>query len=264
MTDPGEYQPGRRVVGGWRDGSSVELASCVVDAADLPLGPRVRNYLGRQIHESDAGVPRCVRVWFDDSLWWRESFLDGAPLWQANVYVQESTQGGAITTCRPLRARGTAVNVGPWKTAVGVGLAWLGGGGGPSPLQVPTGPVYAAVTEHRAHYAIHQAGTALPWQSTVGPFLIDPDAVYDNGTFYAERFVQALRINWSTTALPLAGPIATWSMQCAVGGGAPPVKTGGIWPIQPNGSMDVTIDTATLITKSFSEVALSFEWVVYA
>lgn len=251
--------PRRGIAGG----ASKELSACVQPLSVVPQGPSasVSPFIGQQIYECREPVARCVRAWFTDTQWFRDSMVAGVPLWQVSLYVMESTEGGPIVTARPLRARGRAINVGPWKVAVGVGAQWLGGIA-PAPNQLPTGLVYVSVTEQKASASVHQCGNVQAQSDSLGPFTIDPDAVFDNGTFYGGRFAEAVRVHWSAGNIAGVPPFPLWQYRTTPGPG--PVRTVGTFPYQAAGTIDLTVDVPIAVEKLYTDVSLSFQWVTYA
>lgn len=249
-------------------GTAKPLSECIFPLAEVPTGPNsgAATFAGLSILDVEVDVPSCVRVSFNQALWFRESTDAGIPQWQVSVYVLEALDAGPLITVRSLRARGCAINVSPGRVMVGVSLCWVGAGAAPLPGTpgYPTGLVQATISDLRAQWAVVSAGNQqLGASLSLGPLVFDPDAIYENGTFYGRRFAEALRVHWRSTALPLAGPIASWQFQYLTGSGVAPVFGAGIWPIEPTGQTDLTIDTGVVITKSFAEVSLSFEWVIY-
>lgn len=249
-------------------GAAVDLATCVVPQGELPVVATSAGatYVGHQIYDGRIDVPSCVRVTFNDNSWFRAAIDAGSPQWQVTLYVLEALAAGPVITVRPLRARGAAVNISPGNVTVGVTVSWVGGGLPPAPGSplYPRGLVQVTVSDLRAQWSVQQAGAQYPGATNVlGPFVYDPDMIYENGTFVGRRFAEALRVHWRVGQLAPPGPFALFTYEFVSGSGAPLVFNCGNWPLDPHGSTDITLDGGVAITKAVSEVSVSCEWVVY-
>lgn len=253
---------------GFRFGNAVNLADCVVPIAQLPTDANGANgtFVGKIVWEGDVPSAACVRASFDNVSWYTGEFFNGAPLWQVNLYVLEAGASGGIVTCLPLRARGKAKNIAPGRVSVGVSVTWIGGGPGPAPGSptYPQGLVQVTVTDLRAQWSVQQLGSQLALQGTgFGPYTFVPDMVYENATFVGRRFCEAIRVHWRTGVIAIPGPVNLWTYNVLTSGGVSPVFGGAIYPTQPTGYTDIPVDWGIAVSKSFQEVSLSFEALVY-